>query len=77
MKELYIKICGKLSIDCKHIYPSKIVPLGDAIKKEVIRLLKCNQKINAIKYYRAETGMVLAESKNYVDGIQDEIERIY
>jgi ribosomal protein L7/L12 len=43
---------------------------GDGLQDEIMRLVRANQKIEAIKRYRERTGASLLEAKNYVEGLR-------
>ncbi|ABW19524.1 ribosomal protein L7/L12 [Alkaliphilus oremlandii] len=43
--------------------------IGDELKEELIRLVKGNEKIKAIKKLRDATGIELREAKDYIDSL--------
>jgi ribosomal protein L7/L12 len=43
---------------------------ADALQDEIMRLVRANQKIEAIKLYRERTGVGLAEAKTFVDKLR-------
>ncbi|MEX0676681.1 MAG: ribosomal protein L7/L12 [Pirellulales bacterium] len=42
---------------------------GQGLDKQIADLLRSGQKIEAIKLYRAQTGVGLKEAKDYVEGL--------
>jgi ribosomal protein L7/L12 len=42
----------------------------DGLQDEIMRLVRANRKLEAIKLYRERTGVDLLEAKNYVDGLR-------
>jgi ribosomal protein L7/L12 len=43
---------------------------ADALQDEIVRLVRANRKIEAIKLYRERTGVGLAEPKDFVDRLR-------
>lgn len=57
--------------DALYVKCTPLLKSMDDILEECKLLLKSNKKIEAIKYYRQETGTPLKESKSVVDSLDD------